>query len=241
MDMKDVYAALEKLDNGADLITAIKGEINTLNNEAEKNRVAGEHTAEKLKNVFAGLDLEDADDVADKAKNLKAALDTFAQGGKKPTEVAKQITDLTAQVNKVTKQLDAMTKTAQAEKTKRLDSLKMAKAVELLSKGHAASPENMAKLLEGSIIVKDDESLAYNGKDGEISLEDGVAGWLKENSWAVKANGGGGSGSPTAGTEKEAPTHSLPDLILNRMTIDEKCWAFRETRHLSVVQTGASI
>lgn len=46
MDMKDVYAALEKLDNGADLITAIKGEINTLNNEAKKNRIAGEHTAE---------------------------------------------------------------------------------------------------------------------------------------------------------------------------------------------------
>lgn len=199
MDMKDVYAALEKLDNGADLITAIKGEINTLNNEAKKNRIAGEHTAEKLKNVLAGLDLEDADDVADKAKNLKAAFDTFAQGGKKPTEVAKQITDLTAQVNKVTKQLDAMTKTAQAEKAKRLDGMKMAKAVELLSKGHAASPENMAKLLEGNIIVKDDESLAYNGKDGEISLEDGVAGWLKENSWAVKANGGGGSGSPNGG------------------------------------------
>ena len=98
----------------------------------------------------------------------------------------------------MTKQLDAMTKTAQAEKTKRLDSLKMDKAVELLSKGHAASPENMAKLLEGSIIVKDDESLAYNGKDGEISLEDGVADWLKENSWAVKANGGG-SGSPNGG------------------------------------------
>ena len=199
MDMKDVYAALEKLDNGADLITTIKGEINTLNNEAKKNRIAGEHTAEKLKNVLAGLDLEDADDVADKAKNLKAALDTFAQGGKKPTEVAKQITDLTAQVNKVTKQLDAMTKTAQEEKTKRLDGMKMAKAVELLSKGHAASPENMAKLLEGNIIVKDDESLAYNGKDGEISLEDGVANWLKENSWAVKANGGGGSGSPNGG------------------------------------------
>ena len=62
MDMKDVYAALEKLDNGADLITAIKGEINTLNNEAKKNRIAGEHTAEKLKNVLAGLDLEDASD-----------------------------------------------------------------------------------------------------------------------------------------------------------------------------------
>ena len=177
MDMKDVYAALEKLDNGADLITAIKGEINTLNNEAKKNRIAGEHTAEKLKNVLAGLDLEDADDVADKAKNLKAALDTFAQGGKKPTEVAKQITDLTAQVNKVTKQLDAMTKTAQAEKTKRLDGMKMAKAVELLSKGHAASPENMAKLLEGNIIVKDDESLAYNGGNGGGSPDPFLAGF----------------------------------------------------------------
>ena len=58
MDMKDVYAALERLGNGADLITAIKGEINTLNNEAKKNRIAGEHTAEKLKNVLAGLVLE---------------------------------------------------------------------------------------------------------------------------------------------------------------------------------------
>ena len=47
MDIKDVYAALERLGNGADLITAIKGEINTLNNKAKKNRVAGEHTAEK--------------------------------------------------------------------------------------------------------------------------------------------------------------------------------------------------
>ena len=62
----------------------------------------------------------------------------------------------------------------------------------------AIKPENMAKLLEGSIIVKDDESLAYNGKDGEISLEDGVADRLKGNSWAVKANGGG-SGSPNGG------------------------------------------
>ena len=34
MEMKQVYEALEKVENGADLIAAIKGEINTLNNEA---------------------------------------------------------------------------------------------------------------------------------------------------------------------------------------------------------------
>lgn len=70
-----------------------------------------------------------------------------------------------------------MTKTAEAEKSKRLNGMKISKAVELLTKGNAASPQNMAKLLEGNIIVKDDESLAYTGADGkELSLEDGVNG-----------------------------------------------------------------
>ena len=100
----------------------------------------------------------------------------------------------------------ALTETAKAEKTKRLDGMKMAKAVELLTKGNAASPQNMAKLLEGSIVVKDDESLAYTGSDGkEISLEDGVNGWLKENSWAVKANGAGGGGSNGGGGGSDDP------------------------------------
>lgn len=99
-----------------------------------------------------------------------------------------------------------MTETAKAEKTKRLDGMKMAKAVELLTKGNAASPQNMAKLMEGSIVVKDDESLAYTGSDGkEISLEDGVNGWLKENSWAVKANGAGGGGSNGGGSGTDDP------------------------------------
>lgn len=39
MDMKEVYSALEKVENGVELITAIKGEINSLNNEAKKHRL----------------------------------------------------------------------------------------------------------------------------------------------------------------------------------------------------------
>ena len=177
MEMKQVYEALEKMENGAELITAIKSEINVLNNEAKRHRTAGEQSATKLKNVLEAAGLADGDDVVDKVKGLKATLDQFAQGGKKPDEVAKQITDLTSQVSKVTKQLDDMTKTAEAEKSKRLNGMKISKAVELLTKGNAASPQNMAKLLEGNIIVKDDESLAYTSADGkELSLEDGVSG-----------------------------------------------------------------
>lgn len=206
MEMKQVYETLETMDNGAELIATIKSEISGLNNEAKKHRTAGELNATKLKNLLESLGMADGDDVLDKAKAMKDTLDTFAQGGKKPDEVAKQIIDLTTQVSKVTEQLGAMTKTAQAEKAKRLNSMKMAKAIELLTNGNAASPKNMAQLLENNIIVRDDESLAYTGADGkELSLEDGVSSWLKENSWAVKANGNGGSGSVGGNTGADDP------------------------------------
>ena len=52
MEMKQVYEALEKVENAADLIAAIKGEINTLNNEAKKHRTAGEQSAIKLKSIL---------------------------------------------------------------------------------------------------------------------------------------------------------------------------------------------
>lgn len=204
MEMKQVYEALEKVENGADLITAIKGEINMLNNEAKKHRTAGEQSAAKLKNILEAVGLADGEDVVNKAKGLKSTLDQFAQSGKKPDEVAKQITDLTAQVAKITKQLKDETQKAADERAKRLDGMKMSKAVELLTKGNAASPQNMAKLLESNIVVKDDESLAYTSADGkEISLEDGVNGWLKDNSWAVKANGAGGGGSNGGGGDSD--------------------------------------
>ena len=57
MEMKQVYEALEKVENGADLIAAIKGEINTLNNEAKKHRTAGEQSATKLKSILEAVGL----------------------------------------------------------------------------------------------------------------------------------------------------------------------------------------
>ena len=55
MEMKQVYEALEKVENGADLIAAIKGEINTPNNEAKKHRTAGEQSAKKLKSILEAV------------------------------------------------------------------------------------------------------------------------------------------------------------------------------------------
>ena len=52
MDLKEVYTALEKVENGAELITAIKTEVNKLNNEAKRHREAGEQSGKKLKDVL---------------------------------------------------------------------------------------------------------------------------------------------------------------------------------------------
>ena len=41
MTLKEIYEALEKIDNGAELITGIKTEVNKLNNEAKKHHEAG--------------------------------------------------------------------------------------------------------------------------------------------------------------------------------------------------------
>ena len=182
MELKDVYTALEKVENGAELITAIKAEINTLNNEAKKNRIAGEQNATKLKNVLEAVGLADGDDVVEKAKGMKATL--------------------TKQVETVTTQLADMTKQADEQKAKYIASQKMAKAVEALTKGNAAAPKDMAKLLLDNIKVNDDDSLAYTGADGkDVSVEDGVNSWLKDNAWAVKVNnnGGGGAGGGAGG------------------------------------------
>lgn len=121
MEMKEVYEKLEQMEGGAELITAIKSEVSKLNGEAKTNRENGDKSAAKIKAILENLGLEDGDDVLEKAKEVKSTLDTFRQGNKAPSEVAKQITDLTKQVASVTKQLTEMTKTAEDEKSKRYD------------------------------------------------------------------------------------------------------------------------
>ena len=200
MELKDVFAALEKAENGVEMIAAIKAETNRLSNEAKAHRMNGEKASGKVKNILEALGLTDGDDVIEQAKGMKDSLDTFAQGGKKPTEVAKQIADLTKQVTTLTNNYNEMTKTARAEKTKRLDAMKMSRAVDALTKGNAASPQSMAKLIFDNLTVGEDESIGYRDGDKDMSVEDGVNAWLSANTWAVKANPQDGSGSSAGGS-----------------------------------------
>ncbi len=206
MEMKEVYGKLEQMEGGAELITAIKSEVSKLNSEAKNNRENSDKSAAKVKSILENLGLEDNADVLTRAKELKDTLDTFRQGNKAPSEVAKQITDLTKQVTKVTQQLTEMTKTAEAEKGKRYEAMKQSALVSELTKGKAAAPQEMAELIKGNLFVNEKEELMYKSGDDTLSVADGVKSWLDANKWAVKVEGNPGGGAPAGGKgEAEDP------------------------------------
>lgn len=205
MDLKTVYETLEKQENGAEMITAIKAEITKLNGEAKAHREKGDKTAAKTKAILEGLGLDDTDDVADKVKELKATLDSFSQGGKAPSEVAKQITDLTKQVATLTKQYTDMSKTAEAEKAKRFEAMKQGALIDELTKGKAAAPKDMAAMIAGNLFVNEKEQLMYKNGEEILSVADGVKSWLDSHPWAVKVEGSAGSGAPAGNTKDADP------------------------------------
>jgi hypothetical protein len=199
MDIKEIYAKLETVENGAEMIAAIKAEFATLNNEAKKHRQSSDTITAKNKAILEALGLEDSDDVAEKAKELKSTLDSFAQDGKTPSDVAKQIAKLTKDIATINGKYAEMEKTAQAEKAKRFDAMKNNALIDQLTKGNAAAPKDMAKLIADKLVVNDDETISFVDGENTMSVEDGVKGWLSSNTWAVKANPQGGGGAPAGG------------------------------------------
>lgn len=124
MDMQEVLTKLKSMEGGTELATVVESELSRLSGEAKKYRTSNRSANEKAQALLEALGLTDGDDVVDRARDMKGTLDSFAQGGKKPTEVAKQIADLTKQVTTLTNNYNEMTKTAQTEKTKRIDAMK---------------------------------------------------------------------------------------------------------------------
>ncbi len=182
MNIKEVYTTLEGMENGADLIAAVKGELQRTRNEAKTARLGYE-------NLLAAVGLEDTDTAVEQAQSLKKALDEFTATGKKPDEAASTIKSLT-------KQVEDLTKNMAAERDKRVNSTKLSKALAALQAGKAVNPSSMAKLVLDSIKVKDDDSVVYLAEDGtEQTVEDGVRAYLAANPWAVKNEGAAGAGT----------------------------------------------
>lgn len=206
MDLKEVYEKLEKVENGADFITAIKTEVAKINGEAAKHRNESKAstdkltaTNQKLSTVLSALGLEDGEDLEEKVGTVKATLDGIKAKGGKPDEILLKFGKMEKDMKTLQKQLDDANNANAAERAKRLTTVKQSLAIDALTKGNAANPKEMAKLIIDNIAGEEDNALVYKAGDKELSIEEGAAAWLKDNPWAVKVNPNAGGGAAAGG------------------------------------------
>lgn len=181
MNIAEVYQALEQLENGQDLITAIKGETSRLNNEAKTTR-------EKLQQQITELTGE-RDTLTTRVTELEqeAGANTGANSPEYKT--------LEKQLKAMSEKFElAETKAKEAE-AKRIQSEIMAQTLDAFTKVNAVDPQEFARLVANDIKVQADGTYGYEKEDGTIgSIQDRTTEWLQGKTWAVKATGNTGSG-----------------------------------------------
>ena len=135
----------------------------------------------------------------EKVGTVKATLDGIKAKGGKPDEILLKFGKMEKDMKTLQKQLDDANNANVAERAKRLTTVKQSLAIDALTKGNAANPKEMAKLIIDNIAGEEDNALVYKAGDKELSIEEGAAAWLKDNPWAVKVNPNAGGGAAAGG------------------------------------------
>ena len=179
MELKDIYAKLEGMEGGPELVNALKSEFKKRNDEAANYRSA-------KNKVLESLGITDSDDVEGTLNELAA----LKKSGVKTDEV----TQIKKDLEKLKNALKASEEAKAAERQKRIDTMRTAAAMNAL-KDKAIRPEDVAKLLLSNIVAKDDETIIFNDGQNEIALDEGVNKWLEARPEFAKAKQQPGSGS----------------------------------------------
>lgn len=178
MTLAEVYEALGKLDGGEALASTIKAEISKINAEAAKQRTAKNASDAKITELEAKVQ-----ELTEKGTGDQTAVEKMQK-----------------QLDELTKKYDAAEKARGEEHAKRVHADITQQTVAALTKGNAASPAEIAKILIPSIAAEEDGAYKFTNAKGEkVSIEDGTAAWLKDNTWAVKNNQNAGSGGGKGG------------------------------------------
>lgn len=198
MTFKEALAALAAMENGADLVEAVQAEVSKKNSEAQNLRTRTKAAEDAVAKVTEKLGL-DKDSLDSSLEEVAGTLETVKNSGgtdgvtKKLSAMEKQLKALEA-ANKKAEE------TVTAERTKRQNTTKKAQLQSALTKAGAIKPEVLAKVLDGSLQVKDDDSVVFLADDGtEKSLEDGVKGFLETNPEFVSNTQKPGAGSAPGG------------------------------------------
>ena len=189
MNIAEVYKALENLENGQDLIAAIKGETSRLNNEAKSTR-------EKLQGQITALTGE-RDTLSTRVSELEGKA---GAGSDSPEYKA-----LEKQLKAMNEKFEAAETKAKEAEAKRIQSEIMAQTLDAFTKANAVDPQEFARLVANDIKVQEDGSYGYQKEDGTIgTIQDRTAEWLQGKTWAVKAAGNPGSGQGGSGASADS-------------------------------------
>ena len=203
--LEQIYEALGKIENGGTMVADLQDAIRGARDEAAKSRVEKNKILDQL-NLRQGGDTEGA------LRNLVATLTALQNAGGDPSTLGTQMNELKKSFDELKGKYDASEKKAKEEHDKRVKEAISSKVLSALTDGKAINPAEMSKILIGNVSVGDGDKIVYKDGDKDLSVTDGVAGWLKANPWAVKADvqtgAGGGSGSQGSG----GATYTMNDL-----------------------------
>lgn len=183
MTLAELYAKLEEVEGGKELIDGFKSEISRIN-EGSK--------ADRLKFEKQITDLTTARD------ELKGKVDEYEahKGDKSPEFIA-----LEKQVKTLIEKNEQSEKARLEEIEKRTNSEISAQTIAALTKANCTDAETFSKLVAGQISVQDDGSYGWKKEDGTIgTIEECATAFLADKPYAVKPaqNGGSGAGAGNA-------------------------------------------
>lgn len=202
-------------------------EVNDLTKKlakAEEESKATEGVKEKLDIVAKALNLDlEAEDLDAMIDEVKDGLVKDAGGGTTPEEVKALKRDLTKVIREKDK-LDAQFKEAteqlNAEKTQRLNQTKTAAIRKALDANSILKPEQMVDLFINKVNVDEDgATMTIKSADGtELTINDYVADFAKDNPEFVlkDVKGGSGSGFGGAGNKVDKTSDFMKEVIANR-------------------------
>lgn len=131
MTLAELYTALEAMENGSELVKTVKVEIAKVNSEAAGYRTSKNQAEAKIEELTAKVD------------------ELTAKGTGDQSEVAK----LQRQVDALSKKYEAAENARKEEQTRRIHSDIQQQTIAALTKGNAASPQEIAKILMQNVKV----------------------------------------------------------------------------------------
>ncbi len=201
--LEEIYAELVKVEGGAEMVADLKSQISKLRDEAASNRITKNQ-------ILDQLGVRNGDNTQAALNNLIATLNAVKNVGD-PQALGNQLKSLQDQLKDIQGKYDAAEKKAKAEHDANIKASINAQVIKALTDGKAINPTEMSKILLANVAVGDDDKITYKDGDKELTIADGVSGWLKANPWAIKADiqpgAGGGHGAGGVGAK-----YSLDDL-----------------------------